>query len=237
MKCKASTRPAGERVTFLCLCKEKSPKESTPQVARSPGILPSDFASGLRGSLSAHPCARSALARILRAPLRAFSAAPCDARHRERRRFFHESVHPCTALRNRSPLEKPSEKKRSASSCFCFCGRMPPKRGPLWRGEGAQEKPEGWRAGCAPVRCAHMDVRSTDPGAASRSRRAGCPKTASPGVCFFGYFLCTSKESDPLAAGEWKLCTSKARSTWIPACAGMTSVEKSWIPAYAGMTS
>jgi len=41
-------------------------------VARSPGILPSEFASGLRGSLSAHPCARSALARILRAPLRAF---------------------------------------------------------------------------------------------------------------------------------------------------------------------
>jgi len=41
-------------------------------VARSPGILPSDFASGLRGSLNAHPCACSELARILRATLRAF---------------------------------------------------------------------------------------------------------------------------------------------------------------------
>src|SRR6188768_847492 len=76
---------------------------------------------------------------------------------------------------------------------------MPPKRGPLWRGERAEEKPEGWRAGCAPVRCMHMDVHSANPGERSRSRRAGCPETAPPGVCFFGYFLCTSKESDPLA--------------------------------------
>jgi len=76
---------------------------------------------------------------------------------------------------------------------------MPPKRGPLWRGEGAEEKPEGWRARCAPVRCMYMDVHSANPGAASRSRRAGCPETAPPGVCFFGYFLCTSKESNPLA--------------------------------------
>ena len=71
--------------------------------------------------------------------------------------------------------------------------------GPLWRGERAEEKPAGWRAGCAPVRCMHMDVHSANPVARSRSRRAGCPETAPPGVCFFGYFLCTSKESDPLA--------------------------------------
>ncbi len=81
--------------------------------------------------------------------------------------------------------------------------------GPLWRGERVEEKPEGARAGCARGRCAHMDVRSATPGTRSRSRRAGCPETAPPGVCFFGYFLCTSKESDPLAAGEWKLCTCK----------------------------
>jgi len=41
-------------------------------VARSPGILPSEYASGLRGSLNARPCAYSELARILRATLRAF---------------------------------------------------------------------------------------------------------------------------------------------------------------------
>jgi len=54
-----------------CLCKESN-QRNTPPVARSPGILPSECASGLRGSLSAHPCARSELARILRATLRAF---------------------------------------------------------------------------------------------------------------------------------------------------------------------
>jgi hypothetical protein len=90
-----------------------------------------------------------------------------------------------------------------------------------WRAGGG--KPEGWRARCAPVRCAHMDVRSANPAARSRTRRAGCPESAPPGVCFFGYFLCTSKESDPLArraSGSFAL--PKAGSTWIPAFAGMT---------------
>src|SRR5262249_49120714 len=56
---------------FLCLCKESN-QRNTLQVARSPGILPSECASALRGSLSAHPCARSELARILRAILTDF---------------------------------------------------------------------------------------------------------------------------------------------------------------------
>jgi len=86
--------------------------------------------------------------------------------------------------------------------CFalrcCFCGRMPPNWGPLWRGERAEEKPEGARAGCARVRCMHMDVHSANPAARSRTWRAGCPEGAPPGVCFFGDFLYTSKESYPL---------------------------------------
>src|SRR5512135_3775994 len=98
LKCRASTRPAGERVTFLTpgilpsaalppaslfapllrrsACAKKVTKESTPPVARSPGILPCDFARPLRGSLSAHPCAHNERARIVRAPLRAFPAQP-----------------------------------------------------------------------------------------------------------------------------------------------------------------
>src|SRR5581483_1368791 len=53
---------------FLCLCKERSHQERkhTPR-ARSTGILPSDSASPLRGLLTAHPCAGSKLARVLRA--------------------------------------------------------------------------------------------------------------------------------------------------------------------------
>jgi len=63
--------PCGRAGNFLCLCKE-SHQRNTPPVARSPGILPSECANAFRGSLSAHPCAHSELARILRAPLRAF---------------------------------------------------------------------------------------------------------------------------------------------------------------------
>src|SRR6478735_1808853 len=45
----------------------------------------------------------------------------------------------------------------------------------------------------------YMDVHPANPGAPSRSRKAGCLETAPPGVCFFGYLLCTSKEGNPLA--------------------------------------
>ena len=93
----------------------------------------------------------------------------------------------------------PTSRATRASRCCCFCGRMPPKRGPLWRGEQVEGQPEGARAGSARGRCAHKDVRSAPPGTCSRTRRAGCPESAPPGVCFFGDFLCTSKESYPLA--------------------------------------
>src|SRR4030095_12533130 len=35
--------------------------------------------------------------------------------------------------------------------------------GPLWRGEGAEEKSEGGRARRAPVRCVHTDVHPAHP--------------------------------------------------------------------------
>ena len=72
--------------------------------------------------------------------------------------------------------------------------------GPLWRGERAEEKPEGWRAGCAPVRCMHTDVQSANPGARSRTWRAGCPEGALLGVCFFRLpFFAQAKKGDSLA--------------------------------------
>src|SRR3954462_4641520 len=54
------------------------------------------------------------------------------------------------------------------------------------------------RARCACVRSQHRDVLSANPGVCERTWRAGCPEGAAVGVCFFGYFLCTSKESDTL---------------------------------------
>jgi len=64
--------PCGRAGNFSLLVQRKVTKRNTPHVARLPGILPSRSASRFRGSLSAHPCARSERARILRAPLRAF---------------------------------------------------------------------------------------------------------------------------------------------------------------------
>src|SRR6185436_16344060 len=96
--------PCGRAGNFLCLCKESN-QRNTPPVARSPGILPSEYASGLRGSLSAHPCARSELARILRATLRAFPpptrratggpvwAASCRRSHCNGSHAFALSIH------------------------------------------------------------------------------------------------------------------------------------------------
>jgi len=98
----------------------------------------------------------------------------------------HESVHPCTAsLRSFAPRQAcRKSKKRERLLLRQDAARM----GPLWRGEGVEEKPEGWRARCAPVRCMYMDVHSANPGAPSRTRRAGCPEGAPPGCVSFGDF-------------------------------------------------
>src|SRR6185436_7279886 len=64
--------PCGRAGNFSLLVQRKVTKRNTPQVARLPGSLPSRFAGRLRGSLNARPRARSELARILSATLRAF---------------------------------------------------------------------------------------------------------------------------------------------------------------------
>ena len=72
--------------------------------------------------------------------------------------------------------------------------------GPCGAARGRRKMPEGWRAGCAPVRCMHMDVHSANPGTRSRTRRAGCPESALLGVCFFRLpFFAQAKKGDSLA--------------------------------------
>jgi len=89
--------PCGRAGNFSLLVQRKVTKRNTPQVARLPGILPSRFARGLRGSLSARPCARNELARILRATLRAFPSPPRRATGAPFRR------HPAAEAVARSP--------------------------------------------------------------------------------------------------------------------------------------
>ena len=60
---------------FLLRGQEKVTKEKATPAQRSPGILPSEFASALRGSLNAHPCTCNELARVVRTILRTFLRA------------------------------------------------------------------------------------------------------------------------------------------------------------------
>ena len=101
-------------------------------------------------------------------------------------------------LRRREYSSHSKFAKRAVRASGCFCGRMPPNRGPVRRGEGAQVKPEGARARCARVRWCTRTYTQRTSGAPSRTRRAGCPEGAPSGVCFFGDFLFTRKESHPL---------------------------------------
>ncbi len=66
---------SGEPVTFFA-CAKKANQRNTPPVARSPGILPSDFARVLRGSLDVRPCTFSERPHIVRALLRTDPAHP-----------------------------------------------------------------------------------------------------------------------------------------------------------------
>ena len=66
--------PCGRAGNFLCLCKE-SHQRNTPPVSRSPGILPSDFASGGRVPLTGHPWPAAESARSIAPTLRASSSA------------------------------------------------------------------------------------------------------------------------------------------------------------------
>ena len=124
----------------------------------------------------------------------------------------------CSARLRGTQDQEPDQKrdqdqKRSRHStlvAFCFllfasgfCGReCRPNGAPVGRRVGVG-KPAGWRARCAPVRCVHKDVHSANPVARSRTRRAGCPKSAPPGwPSLWLLSLGHPRESDSLAAGE-----------------------------------
>ena len=70
-KAKLSVRPSVGPSHFLLSGQEKITKEKATPASRSPGILPSEYAFGLRGFPTAPPCAGEKHARIVRASLRA----------------------------------------------------------------------------------------------------------------------------------------------------------------------
>ena len=177
-----------------------------------------------RGRLRARPCARSRRARILRAPLRASSAAPCDARRRERRRFMHESVHPCTA-----------SIQSFASPETCRMSNKCERLLLLLRQDAAQTGPPVARRGCggkarrvartmraSSLRahgCALNEPRSTL--AKSEGRMPG--DRATGGVLSLVTFFAQAKKVTRSPAGRVGALLFGGRSRWIPACAGMTA--------------
>jgi hypothetical protein len=104
-----------------------------------------------------HPCTAAQARRSIAAPLRAFSATPAML-GTANGAFVHESVHPCTASRlsfrsAHDPCELLLLLLRQDAA------QLGP---PVARRARGGRSPQGWRAGCAPVRCAHTDVRSAN---------------------------------------------------------------------------
>jgi hypothetical protein len=177
-------------------------------VARLPGILPSRFARGLRGSLSAHPCARSERARIVRALLRTFPSPPRRATGAP---FGRHPAAEATA-RACGSFGKTGEEPTTLST-QCRDARIRAQTGAVRGAEhrrGRRKMPEGARARCARVGCQHMDVLSDDPAVPEKRRAVRFARRESDRRVRCLAFLVTfwaMPKSDPLAAGEWKLCT------------------------------
>ena len=165
-------------------------RKHTP-AGRPPGILACGCARCVRVPLTARRCADSGMSAIHRGPPAGFCSR-CRP--------------PCRGP-NRSALLRAEEKAGALQ--LLLLRQDAARMGPLWCGEGAQEKPAGWRAQCAPVRCMYMDVHSANPVAPSRTRRAGCPESAPPGwPSLWLLSLGHTRQSSSLANGERKLCSA-----------------------------
>src|SRR5690606_30860586 len=145
---------------------EKGDPTSAPTFLRNAGSLRCSESVGRREL--AHPCARTCApfpAGFLR-----YSALHTGPRA--------ERASPPDCIRPRRRLvARPSRSPR-------LCGQDSRSTGPLSGGGRAEDQPEGTRARCARVFRQYMDVLSKNPGARTRTRRAGCPEGARPGWPF-----------------------------------------------------
>jgi len=138
-----------------------------------------------RGRLTAHPCADSRRARILRAPLRAIFAEACDARHRERRQEHSFS--------------RPSMDYVAPRLSLLFlvqlwsagCALLPI---PFALRRQRPRRPKGRRDGSRRFRCVHRDVHSAEHRPRPRTFRAGARKAQCQGRVLLGYFLLHEQE-------------------------------------------
>jgi hypothetical protein len=155
--------PFGRASYLSLLVQRKVTERNTPQVARLPGILPFRFARGLRGSLNAHPCACSELARILRTILRTFPPPPRRATGAPFRRHPAAEAVAGTFFTTPSLYRSEGWYRRSAGMHEFVQDRR------RWRRRASQGAVEIARRG-ARVGCEHMDVLSADPAVPEKHR-------------------------------------------------------------------
>jgi len=196
------------------LVQRKVTKRNTPQSV-APDAHPAHRVrvSG-RVRLSARPCAGSRMSAIHRAP-------PAGVSGRCRRNAMGTRKSQGSAL-----LRAEATARAKALHAVAFDLALD-LRVPVCRGEGRSEMLAESRARCARVRCTHTDVRSTNPGLSSRTATGGA---ASGAHSLWFLSLVRARERNPRAGRARKgeetrsqKIKSQARSSWIPACAGMTS--------------
>jgi hypothetical protein len=178
----------GERVTFLCLCKEKSPKETHP--GKAPSAHPAlqvPCASRLCGvAQTVHPCTASPSRRSIAATLRACPAKPAMLGALQGPRFAA------------SMPQKPQPARFTASSYALRAGA----RGP-W---GPCAAASAWRKArrvARTMRASSLHVHGctfSEPRSALADSEGRMPGERGTGVCFFRLpFFAQAKKGDTLA--------------------------------------
>jgi hypothetical protein len=216
------------------LVQEKVTKENTPSRPRSPGSCPATSRGRCGGSLTAHPCADSERARIVRAPLRAFSSRPRRGREGTREEqsaaFLAAEATFNEAVSQRAlTLTLSRERERGTICCVALAFDVEP----VWGGEGRTDQAR------APARVSARDrahsaagqgcpVSGTPAARSEPARSAGAP----PGYPFSGLLLFgQAKRSDPAA----RMADGKTQGREsVFATAPKIKNKSKWIPAYAG---
>jgi len=190
----AATRPASLFAPLLRRSAQKVTKKARHRTRWSDSHRANRTAlrfSGTTGSAdSTSMCWQPTRAHPARAPA-GFSAVPCDARHRERRRLCINPCIPALRLCDRLLLQKVAARAEVRAAVASAAGRRP-NGAPCGAASGRRKSPKGRAhdARAFAVRTGMCAQRTPEP-----AREVGGqdgPETAPPGVCFFGYFLCTS---------------------------------------------
>ncbi len=231
---------------FSLLVQREVTKRKTPSRPRSLGHpCPSDYASRLRGSPGAHPCALVERARIVRAPLRAISYA-CSPPPRGAREKQGAAVPAAEAVRTVTagtthPLSRSRERARVRAAFGS----------PLSSGEGRTEtaactargRREGSRRfGCRPwMACQPNPFARSEPLAPRAARIRGCRFLW---LLSFGQakesnrppWMADETHTDVSRSSRWRGRPNERKGKIKMDFGLRRNDEDEWIPAFAGMT-